>query len=196
MVAVGRPAIDYLFYQQLTARIEAHDQAAESQTAEALRALRETVLDLTAEIDAEIQRATEQAGQLLKQILESEDLEQAIRSNLDRIDDLFMGVLSTSLGAAEDAGRSNDAQRLRQVGETLMKLFEESQPPKIRLINQLLGTEYPEGTQALLDENHQQIDPELLELMRLVGEDLAENGREEIAQRLGLIRAQAEAMAE
>jgi len=60
--------------------------------------------------------------------------------------------------------------------------------------NQLLVAEYPDGTQALLAENSHLLGPELLEIMQLVEQDLAESGRGEVAQRLAQIQEQAAAM--
>lgn len=194
MVAVGRSAIDYVFYQQLTERIDAAQDAGNTGQAETLKALRESILTLVAEIDAEIQKATEQTARLIQEMVESDDLENAIRAHLNEVDDMFLSVLAMNLQAAVQAGRSEEAERLNQIGDTLMKLIEESQPPEILFINQLLSTEYPEGTQALLVENRQLVNPQLLELMQLVGQDLADNGRHKVAQRLAQIREQAAAM--
>jgi hypothetical protein len=191
VVAVARPAIDYVFYQQLTGRIESAELASNTDEAETLRALRQRILSLTAEIDAELQRASEQAAQLLHKILESDHMEQALRANLDRVDDLFINALALSLQAAEQSGRQADVERLNQIGDILMKLVQETQPPEIRFINKLLSTKYPEATLALLQENHQQVTAELLEIMRMVGEDLAQSGRAPVAQRLAEIREQA-----
>jgi hypothetical protein len=194
MVAVARPLIDYLFYQELTARIEAAQQAGNTQEATALRKLRETVLDLTAQLDAEMQEAAQESAELLETILESDDMEQAIRANLARIDDLFLSVLASNLEAAEREGRSRDMQLLRRVGDTLMKLIRESQPPVIQFINELLEADYPEGTRNLLEQRRDQLDERLLELMSAVSEDLARGGRETAAERLRQIRQQASAM--
>lgn len=194
MVAFARPAIDYIFYQQLTARIEALQEAGDADQAEVLTALRNDILEMTAEIDAEIQKASEQATQVLNEILQSNDMERAVRANIGQIDDLFFNAFAMSLNAAEQAGRSEEAEKLRQLGDILLELVAESQPPQIRLINELLGAEYPDGTEALLKENRQQIDAQLLEVMRLLGEDLTNTGRGEVAQRLAEIRQQAAAM--
>jgi len=194
MVAVARPAIDYLFYQQLTERIEAAERAGDTGQANRLKALRQSILELTAEIDAEMQRAAEETDQLLQKILDSEDPERAIRANLDQVDDLFLNVLSNRLRAAEQSGRSDEAERLRQVGDILMKLVLENQPAEVQFINQLLNAEEPDGTAALLQANRQQITPRLLEMMRLVGEELNKSGRLEVAQRLARIREQAAAL--
>jgi len=195
MIAFGRPAIDYVFYQQLTARIDAEDEQGNSPGADKLRALRERVLDVTAQVDAELQRATEQASRLLQKMLESEDLEESVRANLDQINELTLNALALNLQAAQQAGRTDEAQRLQQLGDILVKLIQDSQPPEIQFINRLLTADYPEGTQDLLEKNLQQIDEHMLELMRLVEHDLTQSGRTELAKRLAEIREQVASLA-
>jgi hypothetical protein len=194
MVAFARPAIDYVFYQQLTGRIEAAENEGDLDQATTLRGLRESILDLTAKIDAEVQRATEEAAALLQEILQSDDLEQAVQANVARIDDLFLDALARSLQASEQAGRTDDVAKLQQVSDAVMKLIQESQPPEIRFINELLSAEYPDGTRALLEEQRRQVDAQFLEIMGLVAEDLTQTGRTEVAERLAQIREQAAAM--
>ncbi len=196
MATVGRPAIDYVFYQQLTSRIEAAEQAGETANAETLQALRESILDLTAEIDAEIQQETLRASETLGTILESDDPETAIRDNLLQIDEFFLNVLGLHLEAAEKAGRKDDVAKLTQISDVIMKLFQESQPPEIQLMSQLLDADYPDGTRALLEENREQVDARLLEVMDLLGQDLATGDQEEISQQLAQVREQAAAMVE
>jgi hypothetical protein len=191
MIRVGRPAIDYIFYQQLTSRIEAAQESGNTAEADSLKALRERVLDVTTEVDAEIQRATEQATQLLKQILDSDDLEAAVRANLDQIDELFLNAMALNLQAAEKAGRTEEVQRLQQVGDIMMNLIQESQPPEIQFINSLLSAGSADSTQELLEQNKDKLDARMLELMRLVEEDLRQSGRTELAQRLAEIQKQA-----
>ena len=194
LVAFARPAIDYIFYQQLTERIEAATKAGDKEKAKILQDLRQTILDLTARIDAELQQATDETAQFLQEILDSDDPAQALRANLDQVDELFLNVLARELDAAEKAGQKDRAERLHQLSNTLMEIIEESQPPQIRLINHLLSTDYPQGTQALLEENRDQVNSQLLEIMDLVRDDLIESGREKLAGRLVQIRAQAAAM--
>jgi hypothetical protein len=194
MVAVARPVIDYVFYQQLTGRVEAEQKAGHTQQATTLKALRDTILDLTAQIDAEVQQATESAAQLLQEIVDSDDPEQLVRANLEQVDELFLSILGRNLEAAQRAGRTKDVEKLQQIGDLLTTIVLESQPPVIRFINELLAAEYPDGTRALLEENRQEVDADLLDVMRLVGEDLVRNKREETAQRLAQIVEQAQAM--
>jgi hypothetical protein len=126
--------------------------------------------------------------------MDSQDPEQAIQAHLAQIDDLFLSVLATNLHAAEQAGRVEEVAKLEQIGDLLLALIQESQPPEIQLINQLLAAEFPSGTQALLEDNVDQVDDGLLEVMQLVEKDLAANGRATLAQKLAQIQEQAAAM--
>jgi hypothetical protein len=191
MVAVARPAIDYVFYQQLTGRIETEEGAGRAETAETLRNLREAILDLTAQIDDEMQKATEQASQFLQHLLQSEDPDGEIRANAERIDSLFLSVLDASMQSAERSGQTESVDRLQRIYGTVMALILESQPFQVRLISELLGAEFPNGTRELLEANREQIDGGFLDVMASVEKDLSGRGQTDVAARLSKIREQA-----
>jgi len=191
MITFARPVIDYVFYQQLTERIEAEEKGGNTERADGLRSLRERVLDVTAEVDAEINRARERANRLLEQILDSDDVEESVRLHLGQIDDHFLDAVAQNLQVAEQLGNADRVQKLNQLGELLMRLVQDSQPPEIQFINRLLTAEYPDGTQALLEANRERIDDQMLEFMELIENDLTESGRVELAKRLAEIRKQA-----
>ncbi len=191
MVAVARPLVDYAFYQQLSERIEAAETAGQRDQVHRLKELRQQILDLTAEIDAEMQQIAKESSDLLERILSSDDVEQAVRENLPDLDQFFMELLSENMRAAERAGDRQRIEALQQVADTLMRLIEESQPVEIRFINELLSADYPSGTLALLEERRTLVNEELLGLMELVEQDLTEENRAELAGRLAQIRQQA-----
>ncbi len=191
MITLARPVVDYVFYQQLTERIEAAEAGGNTERADRLRSLRERVLDLTADVDAEIQRAREQANQLLEQVLASDDIEESVRSHLGQIDELFLDVIAQNLQAAEQLGNDDRAHKLKQLEDLLMRLVQESQPPEVQFINSLLTAEYPDGTHALLEANRERIDDQMLEFMELIENDLTESGRVELARRVAEILEQA-----
>jgi CpXC protein len=195
MISIARPAIDYLFYQQLTERITAAEQAGDRDRAKILTALRQTILDETARLDEEARQAAEEAMQFLEQAVKSDDPQAFIRANAHQVDGLFMSILSANLRAAEQAGQTEALEQLRKVSDAVTAMVLESQPPEIQFINQLLSAGYPDGTLALLQENRQKIDDRLLEVMRLVAEDLGKNGREDAAQQLTQVRDQARGLA-
>jgi len=194
MVAVARPAIDYQFFQRLTERIEAVERSQDQDAAGKLRNLRQTVLDLVAEIDAEVQQAMSEAAALVQQISESEDPESALRSHLADVDELFLQALAVNLQAAERAGDTRQAEKLRQIADTMVEIVEQSQPPEVQLINKLLNLQYPGETKPALEENRDLVTPALLELMSRLGEELTQSGRADTARRLEQVRHQAAAM--
>jgi hypothetical protein len=196
MVTVARPVIDYVFYQQLTERIEAAQDTDKTQEVETLKALRQRILDTTAQIDAEMQKAAAEAGQLLERIVQSDDVEKAVRDNLPHIDELFLNILVSNIQAAEQSGRTEVAQKLQRIGDILMELIQESQPPQIRLINELLAAEYPQGSLALLEDNRELLNEEFVQIMQMVAEDLQQGKRQELASRLAQVKLQVTAMLE
>lgn len=191
MVAVARPLVDYTFYQQLSERIEAAEAAGQQDEVGSLKSLRQKVLELTAEIDAEMQQLAQESGALLEEIAASDDVEQAVRDSLPRLDQFTMELLAERMHAAEQAGDRQRMEQLQRVADALMRVIEESQPQEIRFINELLSTDYPAGTGALLEERRALVSEELLGLMELVEKDLAEENRAELASRLAQIRQQA-----
>lgn len=191
MIAVARPLVDYLFYQQLAGHIEQAEQEGALDKAARLKALRETILEVTEAVDAEMQEAGEEASALLREILDSDDMEAAVRDHLPQVDEVFMSILALNIEAAEKAGHTEELERLQRVGDALLNVIQESQPAIIRFINQLVSADYPRGTQALLEENEDLLDPQLLEVMDMIHEDLIQSDRQELAQRLSQVRQQA-----
>ncbi|MDY7039492.1 MAG: CpXC domain-containing protein [Chloroflexota bacterium] len=190
LIAAVRPLVDYKFFQILTNRIEAADE----QEAERLKQLRTNILEITKRLDAQAQIELQEAASLLYEIWTSENREQAIRAHLDEIDDLFLTVLSANIQGAQEAGELAEAEDLTNLMRLIFDIVEESAPPQIRLINQLLRAEFPKGTEALLRENITQVNSELLEIMDTLGGDMEASGRGEVSKRVEKIRRQAEAL--
>ena len=130
----------------------------------------------------------------IQELLNRDDPEAALRSNPSQINELFLGVLTTKLQAAEQSGQTEEAEKLGRLNATVIQMIQENQPPEIKLISQLLAAEYPDGTRALLEEYQELIGPPLLELMDLLGKDLAEGDREDLGHQLAKLREQAAAM--
>jgi hypothetical protein len=193
-ITVGRQGIDYGFYQQLTGQIEAAEAAGDIDRAVKLKNLREKILDLTAQIDAEFERANQQVEKQIQDLLDSDHPEDALRSNPSQISELFMGVLTEQLRAAEQSGQVEQAAKLGRIHSAVIEMLQENQPPELRLVSQLLASEYPDGTKALLEENRELVGAPLLELMELLGKDLGESDRPDMAHHLAQVRDQAAAM--
>jgi hypothetical protein len=190
-IAVGaRPLLDYAFFQKLTERIEA-SQGAER---ERLSRVREHLLETTQKLDAAAEARIQESTDLLQELVNSPSPRSAVRDHVSEMDEAFMTVLSLNIQNAERKGRKDVLQRLMMIYDEITAVLEESLPPEMQLVNDLLRAPYPDGTRALLRERQGEITPEVLDLMdRLAGEAAEREGPDgiEIGKRLKDIKAQA-----
>jgi hypothetical protein len=191
LVTLVRPLLDYGFFQTLTARIDAVGKEGQKKEAARLRARRSRLLELTDKLDKEAERAAERAAAVLRKLLASEDLHAAVREHREEIDDMVLAVLSMNLQEAEKSGATEAVSRLQAIWQAVTDMLQESMPPEVRFINELLDLGYPQGTQQHLESNRERVTGPLLEAMELIAKDLEGQGRAELAKRLRDIRGQA-----
>ncbi len=180
LVGLIRPAFDYGFFQELAQRIEQSDGDEKEQ----LEALRDHLLELTSMLDQQTQVVLQRAADTLRIIVNSEDIDAAIRPRLDQIDDTFLAVLQANIQAADQRQDLATGARLKEVLQKTMEIMRESAPPQIRFINDLMSAPSDDAARALIDEHAPQYGPELVELMDAVAQDLEENQQPENAGRL------------
>jgi len=186
----ARPALDYKFFESLTARVD----AAQGAEKERLARVRERLLDLTQQLDAAAREGIEDSVNLLQEIINSPSPRSAVREHLEEIDDVFMNVLSRNMEAASHKGDKALMSRLGMVYEEIMGLMQASAPPEVQFINELVMAPYPDGTRQILSENREAVTPELLDLIGQMADEMAqgeEEGTAEMAKRLRDIRSQA-----
>ncbi len=196
LLTMGRPMLDYPFFQALTAKIEAAKKDGQTDEENRLTALRKGILAMRDKIDAQAQAVMDGKATLLRELLGTPeaDLEKVMKSRLTELDDFFFEVLTQNLQRSQQSDPQIFAQ-LQKVGEAAMRIIQGSQPPEVRFINTLLQIEYPGQTKELLERNKQVLGPEFVGWMEgLVGE-LRETGRGETADRLTLIIDQAKELA-
>lgn len=189
LVTAGRPLLDYAFFQNLTAQIEA---APDAESANQLKALRTKILDATAKQDEEARARMERAGDLLKAILQAEDPQALARERLDEIDDAFFAILSANIQAAEAANRKDMVQGLQRIGNMILAMMEERLPPEVRLINQLLDAPYPDGTRQLLEKQREVLTLEFIAGLDQIADELRQAGNTDLADHIRQVKEQAE----
>jgi hypothetical protein len=194
LISLTRPLLDYRFFQLLTERIDRANKEKDGELADRLTGLRDKVLDLVQTLDAEVRARTEEKARLLVEIVRSEEPEAAIRARLDEIDGLFMSVLETNIMQSEEQQRRDAADMLRSIKEMIVNVLQESAPPTVRFINQLLRADYPDGTRKFLRENQAMVTADLISMMDALSKDLADRGEEQTSERLRGIMAQAQLM--
>jgi len=191
LLAVGRAVLDYPFFQQLTGKIDAAKARGDPAEAERLTELRKEILALRDKLDAQAQQAVAQRAMILREIMVSADVAQAVAARIGLIDDLFLSVLTSEMQAAQQAGDARAFERLQQVGNAAVQAIQGRQPPEVVFVNALLSAQYPDQTRALLERNRQVLVPELVDWLETVAADLREDGRQEPSDHLVKVVAQA-----
>jgi len=193
LVATGRPLLDYAFFQNLTAQIEA---TSEVEDASKLKTLRTRILDTTAKQDEETQARMQHAGELLKSLLQAEDPEAFAREHLNEIDDAFFVILSANMQHAEAENRTEVVEALQQLANMIIGLLEERLPPEVRLVNQLMNAPYPDGTKQLLEAQREILNPELMAALDQLITELEQVGNTDVADHVKQVKTQAETISQ
>ena len=157
--------------------------------------LRKEILALREKLDAATKAALDQRAALLREIMISENLDEAVREHLDELDEIFFNVLEANLQAAEQQKQPATFDRLQAVADAVSRSIAAAQPPEVRFVNALLSAAYPDETRKLLEANRKALSPQLLNWMRAVVDDLRQDGRTDAADRLVKVVEQAAELA-
>jgi len=182
--SLARAGMDYAFFEALTRRI---DRATGDEKVR-LGKVRDQLLEMTQEIDKAAQTQMAEATNLLRQLMEAPDLNQALQDNLPRIDDAFLAVLNLNIEAAQKAKRTDALTRLVLINDAINRLMQESAPPELKLIDELLQMQPESAAQEALKNRPGVVTPELVDTMNYVGESLRQGGQTDLADRLERLR--------
>ena len=180
LVGLMRPALDYHFFEQLSEII----RQTEGEERDRLMRLRDRLSELTQIIDQQTQAVLQRAADTLRVILNSEDIEAAIRPRLHEIDDTFLAVLQANLHAAEEHNDQRTLKRLQEVFAKVLEVLRESAPPQIKLLNAVLEAEDEDAARAIIEERAPLFGPELLDMMEESVAQFEETGNAEAAARI------------
>lgn len=187
LVSLTRPALDYLFFQLLTNRIEAQPGEGRKR----LEDLREKLLAITSRIDKAVEEEYQRAGELLQAILAAENIEEAMVANLGRIDEPFIQVLNRAM---QEALKANDEEKKRKLQAVVAVLQKASAPPpEINLLEELMGCENEAELEKQLEAHAEEITPEFASfvgnLMARTQEEMGENPSGEESLTLNRLQA-------
>jgi uncharacterized protein YihD (DUF1040 family) len=169
--------LDYEFFQILSERIE---QAPEDQK-EHLKELRATVLEMTSDIDQQVEQRRLQAHKNLELLLGAPDLRQATLQNLRAIDDYFVEAVHSEL---EVSRKNGDLEKSSKLNEILQALEEANKQPELELIEELLSIEDDEAVRARLTEMEAEITPEFMELLMGLVQQTQSGEAPDLAERI------------
>ena len=179
MVSMARGGLDYGFFQLLTERIQQSSGEEQAKLTE----LREKLLEMTHEIDEAIKEQKERSGQLLDEILESENIEEATLGALPGISEIFLEVLRSRIQKARNDNDEDLLKKLQNVAGAIQKV---SAPgANIELIEALIQAEDEAAINAILEEKQDEINDDFVQfLMNLLSQTQQQEGREATAEKL------------
>ncbi len=178
MASMARPGLDYVFFQNLSERI---DKAA-SEEKDKLSKLRGDLLEITKQIDEQLQARLLVAQKNLEALLTAEDPAAVLQQNPQALDDFFIQVLNQSLA---DAQEKNDAARVQKI-QALMQVIQQLITPGYNpgLLDALVEAPDDEARKRVLDENKDAITPEFIESLSAMMLQLQESPDKELAEKI------------
>lgn len=185
-VSLVRGGMDYQFFQLLSEEID----KASGEEKSRLEAMREKLLDLTNEMDKQLEARYKQAQDLVEKILSQEDMAKAVQENLPNITQDVVDIATQMLRQASD---KNDYARMGKLQKMIDVLRQASTPPEVEFIEQLLDAPDDTAMEKMLEDNKDMVDDEFMQaLIGLVAQvdQAAEQGNPEakgLSEKLGRV---------
>ena len=188
IVGLARPVFDEEFFALLASETN-KAQAAEH---ERYTMVSERLARFTAMADQQAQMRVGAAVELLQMLLNAPDIDAALEENSPLIDDTFIAVLTANIQEAERRRDIKMSARMKQIYERTMMLIQATMPEEVVLVNTLLQTPDNEDARKLLTDGIAKHGIVLLDVMESIAQQLSEEGRNDLAERLGLFIREAE----
>jgi CpXC protein len=188
LVRAGQGALQYEFFSLLTAEIEKVEAAGDKEATARLTSLRADLLQLFEGMQQQSQNMLNEALATLNLILQAPDKNQALAENANKIDEAFMSVLVAKMNEAEQNDDIPQFQALNEIHALIYAQMEQTLPPHVQLLNQLVRAESADEQNQLLDENEQLISGELVQMIDQVMGQAGGEGQEEMNGRLQSVK--------
>ena len=159
-VSLARPGFDYEFFTLLSGKIE--KEAGEEK--QRLEKLREQLLEMTKQIDEQIQARLVMASENLNLLIGSKDIRTATIQNLAVIDDYFIQALNIEVHKAREEGDKDREEKLMQVVAVLNEASQAAAGPDTRLLQELIDAD-EEGRKKIYEERGEEINAEFVEAL-------------------------------
>jgi hypothetical protein len=185
-VSLVRGGMDYQFFQLLSEKID----KASGEDKSRLEVMREKLLDLTNEMDRQLEARYKQAQDLVEKILSEDDVVKAIEANIQNITQDVVDIASQMLRQASD---KNDYARMGKLQKMIEVLRQASTPPEVEFIEQLLDAPDDAALEKMLVDNKDMVNDEFMQaLIGLVAQidQAAEQGNPEakgLSEKLGKV---------
>ena len=158
-VSLARGGMDYVFFQNLTEKID----KADGDEKQRLESIREKLLGFVSEVDKQLEARFKQAQDFVESILTHEDVEKAMRENIEGFTQDSVEVVNQLL---RQASEKNDYARMGKLQKMVQVLQEVSAPPpEIAFIEQLIQAPDNAAMEKMLADNDAIINDQFVEAL-------------------------------
>ena len=184
LVSLTRQGMDYQFFQLLSERID----RARGDGRKRLVDLRAKLLEMTQEIDRQMEDHRQQMRQLIEQILHAGDVTAAMSQALGAVDETFIHELQSMLDEARQQGDLEKSSKLQQLVDVLQQA---SAPPELGLVEEYLDAPDEQARQIFLEANDEVITPEFMDLLANISMQVQSGEDSELAGHIAAASRQA-----
>jgi len=178
MASMARPGLDYVFFQTLSDRID----KAQGEEKEKLTKLRETLLEITKQIDEQLQARLNVAQRNLETLLQQEKPAEVLQQNAAVLDDFFLQVLNQNLADAEEKKDNPRMEKLQNLMQAIQQLISPGYNPN--LLNELLEAADDQARKKVIEAHKDEITPEFVESLSAMMLQLQESPDKELAEKV------------
>ncbi len=160
LIGMVRSGLDYEFFQILSQKIET---TSDSEQKAKLSTLRDFLVEVTRQIDAQIQQEKQHARETLHKILAEVNIEVGLEKYGNELNDFFVEAVKESL---QEARKAADLDKISKLGQLNSMIEEASKPPaEIQFVETLLQAPDAESIKTLLNEKPEVINDEFSQLL-------------------------------
>ncbi len=158
-VSLARTGMDYVFFQNLTEKIE----KVTGDEKKKLEDLRQRTLEFVNEVDKQLEARYKQAQELIEKVLTQEDIAKATQDNLASFTQDAVDLVQTML---RQASEKNDYARMGKLQKMIEVLQAASAPPpEVALIEQLLDAPDQAAVEKMLSANESMVNDAFMEAL-------------------------------
>lgn len=159
LVSLARPAMDYTFFQLLSDRID----RAHAESRSRLVDLRAKLLEMTQEIDRQIEAHVQEVRKLIDMIAQQENVSEAMQQVMPAVDEYFVRELESALQQARQKGDLGLSAKYQQMLTAIQEA--NTPPPEVALLEEYLDQADDAARRQFLQSHAELVTAEFLEML-------------------------------
>ncbi|MCL4275921.1 MAG: hypothetical protein KJZ77_18765 [Anaerolineales bacterium] len=178
-VSLARPGMDYIFFQNLTEKIE----KASGDEKTRLEGIREKLLQFTNDVDRQVEQRIKQAQQFVESLLAQDDVEKATQENLDGFAQEAVDVVNQMLRQASEQNDYTRMGKLQKMAQVLQAAS--APPPEVAFIEQLIQASDDAAIEKMLADNDAMVNQQFVDALSGLAAQMESQGDNPEAKMMG-----------